>query len=80
MGEVSLVQYNADKRYYVSVSIRNCSRRKIGVEELKNDLVGKSLSKGVLLYISRNHPPDSLKGPLVFTSFVVVIYQRLYTR
>jgi len=68
------------RRYYVSVSIGNCSGRKIGIEKLKNDLAGKSLLKDVFLYISRNHPFDLFKGPLIFISFVVVIYQRLYTR
>ncbi len=68
------------KRYYISVSTGNCSRRKIGVEELGNNLAGKSLLEGVLLYISRNHPFDSFKEPLTFISFVVVIYQRPYIR
>ncbi len=80
MEEASLVRYNADKKHYVSISIRNCFGRKIEVEELENDLTGKSLSKGVLLYINRNHPLDLLKRPLVFIFFVVVIYQRLYTK
>ncbi len=80
MGEVSLVRYNVDKRHYVFVSTENCSRRKTGVEKLENDLAGKSLSKGVLLYINKNHPFDSFKELLTFIFFVVVIYQRLYTR
>ena len=80
MEEISLVQYNADRRHYVSVSTRNYSRRKTRVEKLKNDLAGKSLLEGVLLYISRNHPFNSFKGPLIFISFVIMIYQRPYTR
>ncbi len=58
----------------------NCFRRKIKVEELENDLAGKSLLKGVLLYVNRNHFFNSFKGLLAFTFFVIVIYQRLYTR
>src|SRR6266699_6878564 len=80
VGEASLAQYSADKRHYVSISTGNCSKQKTEVEELGNDLAGKSLSEGVLLYMSRNHPPDSFKGPLIFTSFVVVIHQRPYIR
>ncbi len=68
------------KRYYIFVSTGNCSRRKIGVEELENDLAGKSLLKGVFLYMNKNHLFNSFKRPLAFISFVVVIYQRLYTR
>ena len=80
MGEVSLARYNADRRHYVSVSIGNCSGRKTEVEELGNDLAGKSLSEGVLLYVSRNHLFDLFKKPLIFTSFIVVIHQRSYIR
>ena len=80
MEEVSLVWYNAGRRHYISVSIGNCSGRKTEVEELGNDLAGKSLLEGVFLYMSRNHPFDLFKGPLIFISFVVVIYQRPYTR
>ena len=80
MGKVLLIQYNAGKRYYISVSTKNYSRRKTGVEELGNDLAGKSLLEGVFLYINKNHPFNSFKEPLAFIFFVVVIYQRLYTR
>ncbi len=80
MGEVSLVRYNTDRRHYIFVSIKNCFRWKTGVEELKNDLAGKSLLEGVLLYMSRNHLLDSFKRPLVFISFVVVIHQRPHTK
>ena len=75
MGKISLARYNVGKRHYVFVLTRNCSRRKIGVEKLENDLVGKSLLEDVLLYVSRNHPPNLFKGLLAFISFVVVIYQ-----
>ena len=75
-----MARYNVGRRHYVSVSIGNCSGRKTGVEELGNDLAGKLLSEGVLLYMNRNHLFDSFKGLLVFTSFMVVIHQRLYTR
>ena len=80
MGEVSLVQYNVGRRHYVFVSTGNCFGRKTEVEELGNDLAGKSLSEGVFLYMSKNYLLDLFKGSLVFTSFVVVIHQRLYTR
>ncbi len=80
MEKVSLIRYNADKRYYVFVSTENCSRRKTGIEELKNDLAGKSLLKGVFLYVSKNHLFDLFKGLLAFISFVIVIYQRPYIR
>ncbi len=78
--EVSLARHSTGRRHYVSILTGNCSRQKIEVEKLGNDLVGKSLLEGVLLYVSRNHPLDSFKGPLVFISFVVVIYQRPHTR
>src|SRR6266699_723308 len=58
----------------------NCFRRKIGVEELRNDLAGKSLLEDVFLYMSKNHPFNSFKKPLIFISFIVVIYQRPYTK
>ena len=74
VGEVLLVWYNADKRYYIFISIKNCFRRKTGVEELENDLAGKSLLEGVLLYMSRNHPFDLFKRPLIFIFFIIVIY------
>ena len=80
MKEISLAQYNADRRHYVFISTENCSERKTEVEELRNNLAGKSLSEGVLLYMSRNHPFDLFKKLLVFIFFMVVIYQRLYTR
>ncbi len=72
--EILLAWYNVDKKHYVSISIGNCSGRKIKIEELENDLAGKSLSEGVLLYISRNHPFDLFKRPLTFIFFIVVIY------
>ena len=75
-----MVWYNADKRHYISVSIENCFGWKIGVKKLGNDLAGKSLLEGVFLYMSKNHLFDLFKGPLVFISFVVVIYQRPYMR
>ncbi len=80
MEKISLVRYNIDKRHYVSISTRNCSRQKTEVEKLKNDLAGKSLLEGVLLYMNRNHSFDLFKGSLVFISFVVVIHQRLYMK
>ncbi len=64
-----------DRKHYVSVLTGNCSGRKIEVEELENDLAGKSLSEDVFLYMSRNHSLDLFKGPLIFISFVIVIYQ-----
>ncbi len=78
--KISLVQYNANKRYYISISTGNCSKRKTGVEKLENDLADKLLLEDVLLYINRNHLFDSFKGPLIFISFIIVIYQRLYTK
>ena len=80
MGKVLLARYNADRRHYISISMENCFRRKTEIEELGNDLAGKLLLEGVLLYISRNHLLDLFKEPLIFTSFVVVIYQRPYMR
>ncbi len=80
MEEISLTRHNAGRRHYISISIGNYFGRKTEIEELGNDLAGKSLSEDVLLYISRNHLLDLFKGPLVFIFFMVVIYQRLYTK
>ncbi len=80
MEEVSLTRYNADKRHYISISIGNCSKQKTKIEKLGNDLAGKSLLEGVLLYVNKNLFFDSFKKPLVFISFVVVIYQQLYIK
>ena len=74
VGEASLAQYNVSRRHYVFVSTENCSGRKTKVEELRNDLAGKLLLEGVLLYMNRNHFLDLLKRLLIFISFVVVIH------
>src|SRR6266699_2684708 len=80
MGEASLVRHSTDRKHYIFVSTGNCSERKTEVEELGNDLTGKLLSEGVLLYISKNHFFNSFKKPLIFIFFIVVIHQRPYTR
>ncbi len=74
MRKISLARYNAGKRYYISISTENCFGWKTRVEELRNDLANKSLSKGVLLYVNKNHFFNSFKKLLAFISFIVVIY------